>query len=150
MSDIDTIVKEYSEGSSELEETLDKLRQITPAQYETSSPYVDDWVEHDGGYTELFSSCVAFDCTSQELQLFKKALFGNPVYAGRLDTKPEPEEPFDEETVPSLQEILAPDDEGDDPARSAPVLTVDPAGSDDTAETAEEPEEVVPDDDTEA
>lgn len=117
---IEDIIAKYSQGQSEMEATISELRQVTPAPYEHSSPYTNEWQEHEGGVVDLFASCVQYDCTADEYDLFRQALFATPIGVAQE----QPEE-FDETTVPSLVELLG----GDEGEQVIAEVKVDPAES---------------------
>lgn len=134
---IETIIEGYAEGKTEIKEALDQMRQLEEKPVEaTDSPYSNEYEDYEGSWVELYSMCVAYDLPYSDLDLFGKALRGVPVYAGRLETKPEPEAKFDETTVPSLIEMLGGED---DDLVVAPMMK-DPADGD--KEPVEEPEPV--------
>jgi len=118
MSEIEGIVQRYAEGQTELQAALAEMRQITPAPYETSTPYTNEWQEHEGGSVELSASCVMYDCTTEEYGLFSQALFATPV-----GVAPEQPAEFDETTVPSLVAMLG----GDEGEQVIAPIKVDPA-----------------------
>jgi len=81
MSAIEDIVGRYAQGQTDLQTAVGEMRQVKAAPYEHSSPYTNEWQEHEGGWVELFASCVMYDCTTEELGLFRQALFATPIGA---------------------------------------------------------------------
>lgn len=135
--DIVTPVQQYAEGQIELEEAIDMLRQVTPADYEfTDSPYANEYEDHEGGYTDLLSACMIYDCTADELGHFRRALFGTPI-GPQDEGEPEPE--FDESYKPSLEELMAPEE---DEREIAPPTVIPGEESETSDETPDDESEV--------
>ena len=135
MSEITTVIQSYAEGRVEIQDTLNQLRQITPVRStEPSNPYIEEIEDGDGGFDEVFSACIIYDCTKQEFGLFNKALAGTSI--GPTDKEPVAE------FVPPASVLDLFEEDPDDPDEAGlPVFeefTVEP-GSVEEEQPAEQP-----------
>lgn len=122
--DVKEAVRQYAEGEVGLQEAVDMFRQMKPTEHQfAESPFENEWIDEEGGVTDLVAAGMLYDLTAEEVDYLAQAFDGHPVgEAGAPEPKPE----FDEDASATLEDLLAPGDDDDTPDLGERQMVVPP------------------------
>ena len=84
--DISEPVRQYAHGEITMDQALDMLRQVTPAPYESSNPWSNEAIQHEGNFVDLISACMIYDLPAEVYGHFRRALYATPIGGTPADT----------------------------------------------------------------